>query len=141
MINGVIISKLQTLDRILGECRSLGKVRRHEVEQDWRLRRAMERDLQVLCEIVIDICQRLISISDQSPATTGVEAIERCVDLGVLGSVEPYRKMIQFRNFIMHRYDQVDPGILVDIVNNRLNDFALFRKEVMKYVSGGLEPS
>ena len=62
-------------------------------------------------------------MSDLSPAATGVEAVERCVKLGALASVEPYRKMIQFRNFVVHRYERVDVAILVDIVNNRLGDF------------------
>jgi uncharacterized protein YutE (UPF0331/DUF86 family) len=80
-------------------------------------------------------------MAGQSPATSGVEAIERCVGLGVFRSLEPYRKMIQFRNFIVHRYEQVDLGILIDIVNNRLGDFEDFRNEVMAYVSRGLEAS
>jgi uncharacterized protein YutE (UPF0331/DUF86 family) len=141
MINGVIVSKLQTLDEVLGELRSLGKIKTADMEKDWRLRRAIERDLQVLSEIVIDVCQRLISMAGQSPATSGVEAIARCVGLGVLGSVEPYRKMIQFRNFIVHRYERVDVNILTDIVDNRLGDFDQFRKEVMTYVSRRLEES
>ena len=135
MLNGVILSKLQTMDEILNELRSLEDVKTSQLEEDWLIRRAIERDLQVLSEIVIDVCQRLIAMADQSPATTGVEAVQRCVKMGALASMEPYRKMIQFRNFIVHRYEQVDLAILVDIVNNRLDDFELFRKEVMDYGS------
>lgn len=42
--------------------------------------------------------------------------------------------MIQFRNFIVHRYEQVDIEILVEIVNRRLSDFERFRNEVLAYV-------
>lgn len=135
MLNGVILSKLQTMDEILNELRSLKDVKTSQLEEDWLIKRAIERDLQVLSEIVIDVCQRLIAMADQSPATTGVDAVQRCVKMGALTSMEPYRKMIQFRNFIVHRYEQVDLAILVDIVNNRLDDFELFRKEVMNYGS------
>lgn len=34
---------------------------------DWRTRRAIERDLQVLVEIVLDVCQRLISLANEVP--------------------------------------------------------------------------
>jgi hypothetical protein len=51
MINGVIFQKLQSLDEVLTELRSLGIVRIAELEGDWRTRRAIERDLQVLVEI------------------------------------------------------------------------------------------
>jgi uncharacterized protein YutE (UPF0331/DUF86 family) len=84
--------------------------------------------------IVIDICQRLISLSNQAPATTGAEAVERCIQLGALSRNEAYEKMVRFRNFIVHRYERVDVEILADMVNRRLADFEHFRSEILNYV-------
>lgn len=134
MINGVILQKLQSLDETLLELRSLGQINAAQLNHDWRTRRAVERDLQVLVEIVIDICQRLISLAGQTPAVTGVDAIERCIHLGVLSDDEAYRQMVRFRNYIVHRYEQVDVTILTEVVNNRLTDFDQFRAEVLAYV-------
>jgi len=134
VINGVILSKLQTLDKTLGELFSLGRVQVSDLKDDWRTWRAVERNLQVLVEIVIDVCQRLLSQSGQTPATTGAEAIERCIQLGALTEHPSYQKMAQFRNFIVHRYEQVAPEVLVDMVNHRLKDFERFRDEVLEYV-------
>ena len=134
MINGVIAQKLQKLDEILTELRSLGTVDATQLKEDWRTQRAIERDLQVLVEVVIDICQRLISLANQSPAATSNDAISRCIQLGILTNNEAYQQMVRFRNFIVHRYDRIDAAILIDIVNNRLTDFELFRKEVLDYV-------
>jgi len=135
MMNGVILQKLQTLDEVLNELRSLGQISVSQLEQDWRTRRAVERDLQVLVEIMIDLCQRIISLAGQTPATTARDAIERCVQLGVLSQYEAYRRMVQFHNFIVHHYEQVDIPILVDIVNGRLGDFERFRDEIQAYAS------
>jgi uncharacterized protein YutE (UPF0331/DUF86 family) len=63
MINGVVAQKLQALEQILVELRSLGKVDAAALQEDWRTRRAVERELQVLVKVVIDVCQRLISVS------------------------------------------------------------------------------
>jgi uncharacterized protein YutE (UPF0331/DUF86 family) len=134
MRNGVIAQKLQTLDEILTELRSLGQVDATLLRGDWRTRRAVERDLQVLVEIVIDICQRLISLANQAPAATGVDAIERCIQLGVLADDDVYRQMVRFRNFVVHRYERVDVDILTDMVNHHLPDFEQFRNEVLAYV-------
>lgn len=134
MINGVIAQKLQTLDEILNELRSLGTIDANQIKQDWRTQRAIERDLQVLVEVVIDVCQRLISLANQSPAATGQDAITRCIQLGILSDNEAYRQMVRFRNFIAHRYDRIDAAILIDVVNNRLTDFEQFRNEVLAYV-------
>jgi len=104
------------------------------INGDWRTRRAIERDLQVLVEIAIDICQRIISLAEQTPATTGVDAVERCIQLGALSNSQAYRHMVRFRNFVVHRYDRVDVKILVDMVNHRLPDFELFRADILAYV-------
>jgi uncharacterized protein YutE (UPF0331/DUF86 family) len=133
MINGVIFQKLQSLDEILTELRSLGTVRMADLEGDWRTRRAIERDLQVMVEIVIDVCQRLIALAGQTPAPTSGDAVERCIQLGALSNYGAYRKMVQFRNFVVHRYERVDVAVLVDMVNHRLADFERFRAEVQKY--------
>jgi uncharacterized protein YutE (UPF0331/DUF86 family) len=134
MVNGIIAQKLQALDQTLHELRSLGPINTDQLNDNWQTRRAIERNLQVLVEIVIDTCQRLIAVAGQSPAVTGGDAIARCVELGILSNEEDYRNMVRFRNFIVHRYEHVDPAILVDIVNRHLGDFEKFRDEVIHYV-------
>ena len=137
MLNGIILQKLQSLDETISELRSLGPVSAGELLQDWRTRRAVERDLQVLVEVVIDICQRVIALSGQTPATTGGDAVERCIAMGAIADRESYRQMVRFRNFIVHRYERVDVEILAEMVNRRLEDFAQFRQEVLAYAQRG----
>lgn len=134
MINGVIAQKLQTLDQVLTELRSLGRVNAAQLQENWRDRRAIERDLQILVEIVVDICQRLISLAGQAPAATGADAVTRCIQLGVLSDNDAYRDMVRFRNLIVHRYEHIDVEILAAVVNRRLSDFEQFRDEILAYV-------
>ncbi len=134
MISGVIARKLETLDTVLTELRTLGTLDAQQLAADWRTQRAVERDLQILVEIVIDICQRLIALAGQAPAATGGAAIERCIQLGALSRHQNYHKMVQFRNFMVHRYEHVDTAILINIVNHHLNDFELFRDDILSYV-------
>lgn len=134
MINGVIMQKLQVLDEVLSELRSLGDVTVEQLNNDWRTRRAVERDLQIAVETMIDICQRILSLSGQTPATTSGDAVARCVQLGALSGYEAYGKMVQFRNFIVHRYERVDVAILADLLNHQLDDFDRFREEILAYV-------
>ena len=49
-----LLKKLNALDSVLAELRSLGQVSNAQLDDDWRTRRALERDLQVLIEIMID---------------------------------------------------------------------------------------
>ncbi len=134
MISGVVLHKLEALEQVLAELKSLGLVSVAQLEGEWRTRRAIERNLQVLVEIVIDVCQRLISLDGRTPATTERKAVSICVQMGVLSNDEPYGKMVQFRNFIVHRYERVDIDILVNMVNRRMPDFEQFRNKVLAYV-------
>ncbi len=134
MINGVIAQKLQNLDAVLTDLRSLGCLNVQELEQDWRTKRAVERSLQILVEIVIDVCQRILSLESQAPAATGRDALDRVIQMGILGRHDAYSKMVQFRNFVVHRYERVDNAILVDMVNRRLVDFEQFRNEILTYI-------
>ena len=45
MKNGVLTAKLQSLEVALNELRSLGRLTSDPLRDDWRTRRAVERDL------------------------------------------------------------------------------------------------
>lgn len=134
MINDVIARTLETLDSVLTELRTLGTLDVQQLAADWHTQRAVERDLQILVEIVIDICQHLIALAGQAPAATGGVAIERCMQLGALASHQNYHKMVQFRNFMVHRYEHVDSAILINIIDHHLTDFERFRDDILNYV-------
>jgi predicted nucleotidyltransferase len=61
MINGVILNKFNYIDEILSGLESLGQITTAQLDADWKMRRAVERDLQIITEIVTDVCQRIIS--------------------------------------------------------------------------------
>lgn len=139
MVNGVISRKLSALDATLAELESLTPLSVATLDAEWTTRRAVERDLQVLSEIVVDVCQRLLSVLGESPAPTGGDAVQRCAARGVLSAGEGYTKAVQMRNVIVHRYDQVDPRILADVVNDHLDEYRRFRDEVLAYVAASEE--
>lgn len=133
-LDGIISAKLEEMDKVLHELSGLGKLTLSQLQDNWQTKRAVERDLQILVEIVIDICQRILSLRDYQVAPTSSEAIQQCQDLGIIEPNQNYRIMVQFRNFVVHRYESVDDAILCDIVNNHLDDIKRFRREVREYV-------
>ena len=134
MINGVIAPKLQSLDQVLTELRSLSRVDVAQLRRYGRTRRAVEHDLQILIEIVVDVCQRFLSLAGQSPAATSADAVGRCMQLGVLSDDDAYRDMFRFRDLFVHRYEHIDVQVLAAVINRRLPDFEQFRDEVLAYV-------
>ena len=135
LINGVVTAKLQQLDQVLRELRSLGELTLERLQSEWLVRRAVERDLQIAVEVLIDVCQRVISLQGSPPAATARGALESCEQLGMLKSSAKYRPLVGFRNILVHDYDDLRLEVVVDIVNGRLDALADFRDEVLLYVS------
>lgn len=133
MVNGIVTNKLAHLDKVVGELRSLGTLSLERLEGDWMMRRAVERDLQVAVEILIDVCHRLLAILGQAPTATSRQAVERCAELGVFPSAQVYAPMVGFRNLVVHQYEDIKPEILVHIVNHNLDVLERFRDEVLDY--------
>jgi uncharacterized protein YutE (UPF0331/DUF86 family) len=128
--NGVILKKLSVMDDEVARLKALGDATIARLAGDHFLKHGIERSLQICVEVVIDVAQRILSLEGRQPAPTAFDALQGLEALGVLASADRYRPMVQFRNFIVHRYERVDSAVLADILSNHLDDFAAFRNEV-----------
>lgn len=128
--NGVITRKIELLNQELTFLRSLIPVTTESLKKDLKLKRAIERSLQICIEIIIDISNRILSLAGQSPSTASFESLKRIQTLGVLKDAYKYENMIKFRNFIVHRYESIDDEELVNICSRHLEDFDCFIGEV-----------
>jgi uncharacterized protein YutE (UPF0331/DUF86 family) len=131
-INGVVTNKVQTLRDTVLELRGLGNVTVARLRQDVFLKRGIERSLQICVEVVIDIAHRLVSIHGEPPCPSGSRALSVLEKLGIIESADTYKKMVQFRNLIVHRYETIDIDVLVDVLRNHLGDFDRFVAEVTR---------
>lgn len=133
MKNGIITSKLSSMESNLLKLRSHIPKTFDEFNSDWGKQKIAERVLQILIEGMIDIASRFISLSGGTPPATSAEAIQRMGDLGIIKSPEKYIPMIRFRNFIVHNYDSIEPEILYSILTKKLSDFEDFISEVKSH--------
>ena len=46
----------------------------------------------------------------------------------------PDADMIRFRNFVVHRYENIDPQILFTIITKKLDNFSAFIDEIRKTI-------
>lgn len=129
--NGVIINKIESIREVVRQLRGLGEITTAGLDGDYFLKRGVERALQIGVEAVIDIAHRLVSLAGRPPCATGARALDSLQEMGVLKEANVYKKMVQFRNLVVHRYETVDSAILVDIVLNHLDDFDEYIREVL----------
>ena len=132
--NGVILKKFAVMNNEIARLRELGHLTTERLDHDHFLKHGVERALQICVEVVVDAAQRILALEGQSPAPTAFDALATLESMGVLSDAARYRTMIQFRNFVVHRYEQVDAAVLIDILDKRLDDLTAFQREVTEAV-------
>ena len=132
-INGIVLRKIEIIGETIRELRSLEDITTEKLESDFYLKKGIERSLQVCVEAVIDIAHRIISLEANSPCSTAGKALDAIESLGVIASASAYKPMVQFRNIVVHRYENVDNEIIVGILKRNLGDFDKYIREVQSY--------
>jgi len=103
---------------------------------DIKLRRAVERSLQVAAEISLDIGRRIIALegfryAEDNQDVFRILAAEQVIPHQLLDSL---LNMARFRNLVVHDYAKIDDAIVYGILLNRLGDFDAFADAVRVYL-------
>lgn len=134
--NGVISRKIEIIEETLFKLRELNDVTIAKLNDDFFLKKGVERSLQICVEAVIDIAHRFVSLNNRHPCSTSYRALESLESIGVITSASVYKPMVQFRNIVVHRYEIVDNEIISGILKKHLDDFDRFIDEVCTYADG-----
>ena len=108
------------------ELRALGDP--DAIASDVVMQRFTEHSLQVAIQAALDVASRVVSEERLGEARTNHELF----DLLARGSWIPttmvpvMRAMVGFRNVVVHEYDDVDLGVVRDVVENHLDDLLAF---------------
>jgi uncharacterized protein YutE (UPF0331/DUF86 family) len=136
-INGVVESKLRFLEQVLADLESWALGDLAEFARNSMLRRAVERALQLGVESMIDVSERILAAKRLAPADTAAENLKRLQEIGVLQDADRYAEMVRFRNFIVHRYEQIEPEIVYGLAKGKLGRFRDFIDEIRAACAGG----
>lgn len=98
------------------------------IENDVRERRFIEHTLQLAIQATLDVASHIVASDRLGEPSTNQALFE---SLGNGGWVEPslgqeLRRMAGFRNVLVHGYVAVDPVIVRDVLENRLQDLKSF---------------
>ena len=118
-------SKLDIIPENLEKLRVLGAMSYEEFISDFRNIDSALHRLQTSIQALVDLGGYIIaSLGLRTPGTSG-EVIEILVERGLLSKEQRDRhvSMIQFRNRIVHFYNNIDLKILYQILQEELVDF------------------
>jgi len=129
--------RLEKLHEYISILKTLKGVKADELKKDINKRAKAERFLQLACEAATDIAELLIVDMRLRTPKTARETIEILGEENVLKKdfANQFAPMTGFRNILVHDYLDIDYEEVADKINNQLEDFNTFAKQIAKYLS------
>ena len=118
--------KLAFIETCLADLASLARL--DAIAADVREERFVEHTLQIAIQAAMDVASHVVSDARMGEPTTQRELFEllaRHVWLEI-EVAERLRRMVGFRNVLVHGYAAVDPAIVRDVVEHHLGDLVDF---------------
>ncbi|MCQ1535849.1 DUF86 domain-containing protein [Methanosarcina sp. KYL-1] len=132
-----IIDKLEMLEEYVNNLRELQQHSLEELANDYVLRGAVERYMQIALECMLDIGEMIISMERIKRPDSYKEIFRTLGENGVLP--ETFARKIEpsagFRNVLVHMYAKVDLDRLYDNLQNGVNDMELFLEYIAIYLA------
>ncbi len=128
----MVLRKLEALDTHHQNILNYRNTTLEEYEGDWKTQRIVERTLQIMIEICVDIASHIIADSGYRTPTTYADTFRVLNEKGVIndGLLVNLDKMVKFRNIIVHQYETIDTGIVISILKNNLYDFPRYTEAI-----------
>ena len=129
----VIQSKLRFLREYLQDLDEYRQITTADYIRQKKDQRFIERTLHLACECCIDIAAHVISRKNLRPPKDNKDLFLILYENGLIsGSMEStMRKMVQFRNIVVHDYARIDPEIVVGILHHDVEDLRGFAREIL----------
>ncbi len=126
----LIRKKLAFIEACLRDLRELA--RPEKISTDLKERRFVEHTLQIAIQAVQDIGSHIVSDEKLGEPRTNAELFDKLArnDWIKQETSQNLRKVIGFRNVLVHGYTDVDISILRDVAENRLSDLEDFVRQV-----------
>lgn len=131
-----IARKLVVMKRCTDFLRANQHVSSEELEENYALRSAVERNFQVAIEAALDTAEVIISEEGFEKPEDYQEAILTLGRKGILPRefAERFAPAAGFRNILVHGYAKIDLEKLHDFLLEGLEDFDEFARHIAKYL-------
>lgn len=103
---------------------------------DARLRKAVERSLQVAVEVCLDIARRIIALEGFRYPENNQDVFQVLAQEKIVSETlrDILLEMARFRNLIVHDYAKIDDAKVYGILKRHLGDFDAFAEAVVAYL-------
>lgn len=133
----LVAKKLALIESCLADLKRLA--RPEAIDSDVRELRFVEHTLQIAIQAALDVASHIVSDRRLGEPRTNRELFDLLQRDGWLdtGLTATLRNMAGFRNVLVHGYDDVDVGIVHDVLDRRLDDLVAFVDAVRQRLDKG----
>lgn len=137
----IAVRHLELVNQYLDELQTMRGLDREAYLDDVVHRRAVERSLMNVIQACIDLASHVRASEDLGPADASREEFEALGEAGIVAE-ETASKLAEaagLRNFLAHRYGEVDHDIVYDVLHEELEWFERFQREVATWLREQVE--
>lgn len=138
MVDAVLVMrKLGELEEHLDHVKEYAGISLDDYIKDWRAQRIVERTLQIMIELCIDIASHIVADRRLRVPTSYADVFVVLRESGLISEElgRTMEKMAKFRNIVVHNYDRVDAAVVILILRRHLDDFLHFKDHVLSILS------
>jgi uncharacterized protein YutE (UPF0331/DUF86 family) len=139
-MNDVVINKVQSIQRCVRRAREEFEADANNFASNFTVQDACMLNVVRACETAIDLANHVIRVRKLGIPASSADSFEllraeRIIDDAL---AETMRKMVSFRNTVVHQYTRIDLAIVVAVVKTGLDDVSKFADRVREYMDAAL---
>lgn len=131
-----ILSKFVEIDSYLEELDEIKPLEFEDYEGSILNKRSIERILQISIEVVLDICNLLVSDLNLGIPADEDSVFDKLRKKKII-SKKLYDILIEmkgFRNVLVHKYGAIEDEKVFEVLTDKLDDFQIFKEEILKFI-------
>lgn len=132
----LVAKKLAFIETCVRELRELAHP--ELIESDIREERFVSHTLQLAIQAALDVASHVVSDERLGEPESNRQLFALLVANGWVPETlaDPLRAMAGFRNLLVHGYQTIDPHLVRDVVENRLDDLLAFAAGIRGRMNG-----
>jgi uncharacterized protein YutE (UPF0331/DUF86 family) len=133
MVDDVIMNKVQSVERCMQRVREDYQGDKAAFARDYKSQDAVVLNILRACETAIDLAMYVVRIKKLGVPQNSREAFELLASHGIISQTvcNNMLRMVGFRNIAVHNYRVLDMDIVINIAEERLNDFQEFSSSIL----------
>jgi uncharacterized protein YutE (UPF0331/DUF86 family) len=137
-MNDVVINKIQSIQRCARRAREEYQKDPQGFATNYTQQDAAMLNVVTTCETAVDLANHVIRIKKLGIPLSTAEAFDLLRAEGVIESrlADHLKKMVGFRNTVVHQYTKIDLSIVEAVIVTELDELIAFADKIHEYLNG-----